>query len=262
MKATVVGVMEEHRTKRLYKARVEVLVTRIKMLWEARRQLSQYIRRDEVPSLRDFALFPEVRAIVEAPNDAEVTPASFDVLRTSISDIVDRWYSEKKTFFEELVRKSIGPECSTDISPLDLAMSLGLLCEHARMTTSFPRVIYRCCGRFPSVYMKRGKNEFETALNLDREISEGPLDYDHITVDTNTVGNVIKACGQDPHRVTVAEMDNLNTRLTCVTCDEEGVLGVMTWRAAVRSSVHYQKYRKYLHANILYLCSLGLGLTE
>ena len=231
--------LEALNAARIREERVHVLDARLKILWTVRRNLAREFSDIKMfPRQRDFALLPDVRAIIDVPNDHEITEESFHPLRDTIRDSIAQWIAEKKTFVETLIRKSVNLDPESDISPWDLAMSLGLRCSSCYCLVSFPGFLVHKCKYIERDDSKR-KDMYEEILDeLNVGESAIPPSFEHIIVDTKFMGDIIRLCEQDPERVTIAEMDKLPTRLTCICCIGADYIRVMTWRAAVRSYFH------------------------
>ena len=228
--------MDEHKADCLKKDRHQLLLSRLRVLKHARRQLAIGLNVEAYPSPRDFALFPEFRAIVDAPNEVMVNLSSFEPLRSSIPKLAEDWLAEKKSMFESIIRKSVDLDPQSDSSPIDLAMSYGLKCHSCSELLSYPSSIFHRCYLLSFCNHRWCNNlygTYETALDSDESTYVKLLGPKNVRMHKKIVEPIIRAYGQDPRRVTMKEMDELPSRLTCITCNPKGCLSVMTWRQAV-----------------------------
>lgn len=228
--------MEEHKKERLWNERVHILDTRLQVLWEVRRSLSQEVQGDIFPRRRDFALIPEIRKIVDAPNDITVDASCFDVFRSSISDIVKTWLSERKAIFEGLI-KAWSPTLCEGSLRFDFVMTsgLGFQCDRCYRTFSFPGVLFHWCSERPREPLD-ACDPYECALSQRGNAPWKPFDYDHISVAPTSLKPILDALKIDETATTLAEMDALETRLCCTNCNsKDGCIGIMSWRDAVCS---------------------------
>ena len=239
-KGTILEAMESFKAARIRVGRVPILKARLKTLWTVRRNIAREFSDIKFfPRQRDFALLPDVRAIIDVPNDHEITEESFNPLRDTLRDSIAQWIAEKKTFVETLIRQSVNLDPKSDISPWDLAMSLGLRCLKCYHSLSFPGFLVHKCQYIRRDDSKR-KDMYEGIVDqLNVAEAAIPPNFQHVTVDTEFMGDIIRLCGQDPEKVTMAEMDKLPTRFTCVDCNKGNTVQVMTWRTAVRSYFYH-----------------------
>lgn len=239
--------LETHKADLRHTARIQLLSTRFTSLWTARRRLSNDVDGDIIPPPRQFAFLPEIRAIIDAPDDVLVDESSFEVLRPSISSIVHRWISNKRTLLE----KKINSQCAANPLNLDLVFDVGLYCTVCTGTKSlsYPSVLFHAC---PERGTHDGVDAYETAFfrssYKDLEEYRHRYDFKSLCVKAERLRSIVLACGQDPSRVTPSQMDALDTRLTCANCHDKGHLIVMNWRAAVSPHWHTLRLsrRRYL----------------
>ena len=182
------------------------------------------------PLLEDFALLPEVKALIDPSNDEELTIESFNEFESELPDIVSRWKAER---YEELRTISSIP---THVQGKDLALNHLLRCECRRVfsTSDLSAVLHTCFGdrdltTFPFFMVKTGDGVYRQMSScFDSGLAPRGLSALNIYV-----MEILEACGKG-RLTTVQEMDNLNARLTCTMCRRDPrVRTIYTWRDAV-----------------------------
>jgi vesicle coat complex subunit len=60
-------------------------------------------------------------------------------------------------------------------------------------------------------------------------------DQDSFEKEIGVVRKIVEACGKRHNKVTCTQMDDLDVRLSCDLCSQNGRMVVVTWRSAVSS---------------------------
>lgn len=234
--------MAEVRVDRLRQQRLDVLRARFPLL----KHLVALFRMDThggfCPATRDLASCPEIRAIIESSFDDDITEESFDLIRPKMLDIVTHWKHDAMLVLEKAVRKEF--PIPGDVDFTSLALCLVFKCAGCAINLLYLDLLHHPCL----------KRIHRNQANFLEEEPENMDDYDVAANDMIRyhpwcsslvlVGNsnkvlrdIIIVCDQDPMRVTIDEMDKLDTRLVCKSCSTLGAVAVMTWRAAVSCSL-------------------------
>ena len=227
--------MEKHKRDRLYRERVNLLFKRLTIAWEARRSLLRGFDPNIIPGKYHFAHLPEVRAIIDVPEDVNITSASFEILQTYIAGIIDRWLLGAKKSLGAIMKDKLRLTDTSDVMACDLAASYALFCRHCNTRLPWPFVVTHCCEAVRCQVVEDDDDLYRVAVRMYG--SPGTDNYNHIILKKRKVESIIRACGQDPSHVTAEEMDRLDIRLTCKQCNPVGTIEIMTWKAAVSISL-------------------------
>lgn len=195
----------------------------------------------------DIALMPEVREVICAPSDAEVTEDSFAAVRDRFDEHAERW---KEQLTEQLralvvaqVKRSIDAGHREDlpagVDPLDFA-AITFSCGRCGYGVEhyYPQILEHRHDCYPSPD-ERGEVYSDFVL---RQLKQAWMSCETFMVDKITVKSttsdrtraLFELCGaKDPVWPTAGEMDALDVRLVL---DETKL---MTWRAAVRISFSF-----------------------
>lgn len=206
--------------------------------------------------MSDYLFIPEIRGILEAPDDKPFTQADFDTaLRPKMADLVIRWYWERWEELTTFLRASFGSGSSVDDvdDPLLLATyTFDCACPkaicHAQFM-AFPRVLeHRCSYVDLALDAQMGQAyELNVTSYLARTQIKPRWTTDDILVNKRVTPKkasaIVKACGLDPGIATVQDMWECKKRLLCGTCFDEpspsGGYQIFNWKGAVSSFARF-----------------------
>ena len=227
--------MERTREERL----AHQLRQRIKRRWAILRDVGPELVQEYLaghPDMRqygfttsDLAHTPECRALMYAPDDAAVDARTFRALQPEMAAIGARWAARLRTQLRDAVRAET--ELPRDVDPLELATTTFACAQCAQAFLAFPDLLAHPCQRRPvSCSDPDGGVAPRCALATRRHEGSyvgSPLafalrEYEH----PRAACEIVRLCGRDPRRTTVAEMDALEIWLVQAK-------SIMTWRAAV-----------------------------
>ncbi|KAJ7070706.1 hypothetical protein C8F01DRAFT_391282 [Mycena amicta] len=229
--------MEEMKKKRLAREFAALVVTRKNAASKVLRTFkrSQLPWTEVMPGVADFHEFPPIVALLQEPAHATVDEHSFEALLPDLPTLIATW---RGGIIEKLLKrhKELDPgqeaelqlakcvfKCNECRSGGGLSLFLGL--TSARMSNSgplyWPRVLsHRCLSHLPDFlpWMLGTVKPIEWAASS--------LEFDRAT--SEIVVKIVTACGLDPEKTTVDDMDRADARLACLRCakrkkaDEEG----------------------------------------
>ena len=248
MEGDMIECMEQARDMRL----AHELRRRVHSRWGALKAVLQALwehPKVKLYGLRylDIALMPEVRDIVCAPSDAEVTEDSFLAVRAHFDEALERWKERStehlRALFRERVKQLVdtghGTELPADVDPLDLAAAR-FACEFCASHKDYyyPAILTH---RHYFLSTSEGRDVYLDVVSQQLEKSRLPTEMfvlDKIAVKDLTWDwsqALFKLCGvKDSIWPTVKVMDALDVRL--VSDEKE----LMTWRAAVRTLLTFR----------------------
>lgn len=229
--------MEQAKSERIRAERIDVLDMRFNLLQDMWAESFKEHRLDGFPPVRTFALIPEVREIMEAPNEVKVTAETYEVLLPCLPDILDRWRKTARSQLEQRVKEIL--PASEAASASSLAITTFYHCRRCLGVSTRQNVLLHSCSSpyagaadsmDPLEVVFRGFNVFDAASFF---------------MEVDLIKPVIIACGQDPLTATADAMDRLDPKLTCLLkcCKYRGIRSVMSWRTAVLHSLQYTTLR-------------------
>jgi len=228
----LVEFMEHAKAERIRSTRINVLQVRFALLIDLWYEYREEHPLGNLPPVRTFALIPEVREIIEAPNEVKDAAELFKALIPSIPDLIDRWRKTTMSQIEHHVQETLQLPETPSTSPL--AITSFYHCRHCLKVISGLRVLSHSCSSHTP----------DNAASMDPFdiICQGLTVFDTkgFFVDVELVKPIIIACGQDPLLATTDAMDCLDIKLTCLgNCCKKyyGVRSVMSWRTAVMHSL-------------------------
>ena len=129
--------MERKKTRRLGLLRYEKLDLRycvMSTFWE---QLQDAFIRG-LPSARDFASFPAIKALLDAPDDVEVTIDDFTALRDNVPEYVAEFQRHQKLAIQELIEK----ELDLEIRPADPKQDVSIPIKYTQLCAVLLMYLY------------------------------------------------------------------------------------------------------------------------
>ena len=229
--------MERKKTQRLGLLRYEKLDLRycvMSTFWE---QLQDAFIRG-LPSARDFASFPAIKALLDAPDDVEVTIDDFTALRDNVPEYVAEFQRHQKLAIQELIEKELDIKIPPDVDVYKLAIATVICCQC--YTSLVDEVCpYGCfneeCSNDEDIDWS-APDACESALNSIAGCHPWSLLPEGLKERRwPLLLYLIDCVGEDPARVTVAEMEQKTTRWICNgPCKSNNARMIMGWRAVVR----------------------------
>lgn len=270
MRGNLVAFLEERKAERLTDERTGLMATRIRKFndsvteWYTAQAVPSYQLHD--PALADFAVMPEVRAIVELPNEIEVTSSTFQPVLEKLPDLIAQWHANVKTqvgqfmkasyktALEELARVGDETGVGTDVDTItdsafvELATSFLSFSGYPwdrddamRATLSFQETLVHSAMRGHYSALSQ-QDPYLRAVGSVTDCRPWTLDI-KCKVSAATIAQMCilaKLCGLDWRTVTCQEMDQRNDRFVCLCewCKKSCVKRVMNWRYIVRGSFY------------------------
>ena len=259
--------METMKAFRLERERIELLKQR---RLSASRALSKFKRKcpfilanpnDIMPASPEFWAWYPVKAILNNPNEVEVTSMSFEDVLQDIPEWIIAW---RKARIDELTDKIriydlpyVGARYSNQLSRMKLAACVftcgQAMCPSERHSWGwqehgylyYPEYLHHRCNRIRWKQSRKPDDE-EAALSLGKGYhkefvrkmwTSGKLEFDEKA--SSVVRKIMETCGWNWKTMTVEELDRLDPRLVCLKCswghrcDGERRVTVRNWRAAV-----------------------------
>ena len=226
------------------KARVLVLLPRLRALKEVAIQWRRLANGKTFPSLYELASTSAVRAVVDAPGDRIVGGVELESLTPAISQILEDWEADFRAQLGCIIRNEIS--LPDHVHPSELAIGWLFVCQNCQFrieykshsNTSLPT---HFCAHRPQAFnwpsseaaLRSQAKAFDIALT--QEFWEVPYQFDVLSAEIYGTWKIVGICGQDPSTTTISEMDQRDFRLNCLHCSsKDGIIRVMNWRSAVR----------------------------
>ncbi|KAI0784929.1 hypothetical protein C8Q75DRAFT_809482 [Abortiporus biennis] len=230
----VVECLESIKTKRLQGEYHIRLVERLLVLERVAQTFDTGLGREfqGIPHYIDWAMMPEIRALIDAPSNVVINEESFNVLKDSWPRLAAAWVEKANEGLRKLVRN----ECNIppDVDVLSLAMGSCFLCRTCNTVRMYPKVFLHKCT---TLHQLLPTESYEDLIADMTNIS--PWDLSTVRPEITLMQRVVLACGQDPTRITVNEMDQLDCRVSCGSCPAD-VKAIMPWRATIHhTNVHH-----------------------
>ncbi|PCH43558.1 hypothetical protein WOLCODRAFT_122186, partial [Wolfiporia cocos MD-104 SS10] len=227
----VVEHMKVVQERRIKEERRNTLVIRLLWLSEALEDVLSDVRATAAtqmePCISDYAFMPEIRSIIESPNEREVTQETFNALQDSLPYLVMSWQADLKSQFVDLVKSKITAPEGVDVC--DLAITC-VRCKDCDGLLRFPSLLaHRCLRNHSSFWYDLGTNSYELIASSVMSDRRPKLDKLVIPDDTalDRFRNIVQLCKLDPATATTQDMDALDIRLSNATFRDK------TWREAM-----------------------------
>ncbi|KAH9935751.1 uncharacterized protein B0H18DRAFT_951201 [Fomitopsis serialis] len=192
-----------------------------------------------------MALIPELRALVEASNDVEITRRTFR--DACVPALIERYQAGRKAELANMVAERLGRQADAHPSQelLDLAIAW-FHCNQCRKYVRYPGVLAHRCQRQYCAPGSAQRDDFDDPYEYDVANASMFRAWSAKTLrpvldeDLRAMRSIIQATGLDPESATARHMDDLDARLTCNEIPvpwarkSEGKL-IMNWRRAVLS---------------------------
>ncbi|KZT71841.1 hypothetical protein DAEQUDRAFT_736635 [Daedalea quercina L-15889] len=233
----VVTQMEETKQNRLRAERRVIIYKRVcvlkSVITAARTAPPKRTAADEYkPKCRDLAMMPEVRKLIEVPNDAVVDQESLQAVIPMLPALEERWQQERKADLAAMWANEAEAQDGADV--LDLAAVL-FQCKECKRYLDPPKVLAHECPTIP--YLCESKDvQYEDYYRCVFEACDGKQPWSasnfRLPRKLDEIRALLEKCGKDLKVVTQKELDAANLKLTY----DEPHRGrmIMTWRRAIR----------------------------
>ncbi|THH33112.1 hypothetical protein EUX98_g1055 [Antrodiella citrinella] len=231
----IVAFVESQKLARIRHERKQLLNRRFKVLqknWNV--DLEAAPAPFPHPHVRELISFPEVRAILDVPDDAKISATDLQVAKSLLPNITQRWLEERRECFRNIVREKI--PIDEHVDPLSLAI-----------------LVHNCGFNLRTHKFGASEDPYEEAANW----SFGTVPW---TVAAPTLlrgykrsikiaSELIEAYGRDPARVTPEEIDTWKVTAACtqpecnVRVRVEGSW-MMNWRDSIEHLLRTWSYEK------------------
>lgn len=191
---------------------------------------------DLLPHVADLARFPAFRDIIVAPEEAQVDDTSFTSAFAQLPVLVPEWRKEVDAELAQLIeiplhlssknssnRRALAASSTTQSSNAELDR-LHLAC--ALFYTTHPDVFSH-----PEVFSVSMLNCCHGNIREDDSGHHRSISARFGVQFLQEAPYIVHACGLDTSVATVDDLDHLNARLRCLSC--EGHALIMNWRHAV-----------------------------
>lgn len=231
MREEVIATMDRARERLIAEERRTILVDRLKLITPLVHNLKRQQDDKLFPLPSEFARMPEVRAILEAPNDVTISEQHLlDALNPRLPALLAKWKNAHLERIAACIHKSDPANLPGDPHQLfSLAIGAFLACGVCRLVKEYPDYLHEACCHQLTEEDNPDDNYFATLRVTLRVSSNLAMEM------PRTVRSVISAFGQDPNQVTTSIMDALESTISCKWCKRKGIRPIMDWRAAVSS---------------------------
>lgn len=240
-----------------------------------------------MPGPPDFWAWTDVRRILELPEDIPVTRETFAPILPKLPSLLDSWrrmHMQELSFKNNMETDFYSWRGAHNEQQMKLATCVfGCLAEtgfhgdNGQQTCMwYPEYLHHKCNWIgwpewkPDLdYIDRRDDPL---VQLDIHYGHGgkrqACSFDELVFNdkaSKTAKKIVQACGLDPAKASVEDMDNLDARLACLKCsygykcDGERNFQVRTWRNAVRpammafiSRFHVRLMLKQISGNALH----------
>ncbi|KAH9832250.1 uncharacterized protein C8Q71DRAFT_778105 [Rhodofomes roseus] len=247
--------MQDIKDRRVASERSAVLRDRLKTLSLLITSLRDILGRGPSmelhPKFADYALMPEFRALVEAPNEETIDWETVTVLLESLPKLNLRWLRQRVLLLGKMLETALGRvsvetdaelerKADSQNTPYDHLLDLAIaVLECRKCSERMPALdaISHRCARGLSWTLAGGASELRylsQLLSVSRGVRPWSIDCFEVP-DLEPIKRTIRACGKDPETVTVDEMDVLDVRLAVKGSFVEGKRKVMTLAAVLRT---------------------------
>lgn len=230
--------MKEIKQKRLREERSKIIYQRLTLfrtaVTAARSAPPKRTAADEYkPKCRDLAMMPEVRRLIEVPNDAVVSEESlYEAIVPMLPALEARWERECKADLLRALRDD-HVEAQDGVDILDLAVAV-FQCRDCRQYLHHPSVIIHECETLPLLCSStefQYADYFKCVFEACGYIMPWSVSRYRVACKLDRVRALVEMCGKDPKAATQKNMDDLGGKL--VYDEPEFGATLMSWRRAV-----------------------------
>ena len=201
------------------------------------------------PRVRDLALLPAIRKILESSEDEESLKKALKKLK--MHALVDEWKGQCSASLVEAINTAVPSlKLPEDANMEELAIGAYLCCANPKCSERGRAAGYPSVFTFPDILietcpLKSDPQPLDTADDYTTAIQQTCSETGHAYAAWvfPMMKRIIEACGCNPKTATREEMDELDVRLVCAHkgCNSEvhtqGVEAFYTWRSAVSFSL-------------------------
>lgn len=257
IKPRLIRVLEYKRREEIEEKVVDKFIARF---WQLSRIASRSYPKVFPPIAHLVRTPPFIDLIKNTVISEQITDRELEGLTPHIADITASWRESADQCLLDLLpqlrsRKGKGKQIST--RSLELATSF-FKCYWCTEPISYPRILMHECLRVRSETEDADEEDTDEEDEKIEEFSQNIVDSvwaqmpfwfgtgwnegnDEITFDDEASGFarvIVKACGQNPDKVTFDQMNEIDARVECLRCSNSGGRNrkrlVMNWTTAVK----------------------------
>ncbi|OCH92773.1 hypothetical protein OBBRIDRAFT_824516 [Obba rivulosa] len=223
--------MQSVRERRIYNARKVLLRMRFRLFYVWIREHTECDKAGCSILPVDYAVMPEIRAILDDLDDVNVTAKSFSPLLEILPDLTRRWYERIEAVLKDTLKKSL------NITDCDEPLSLAVACFDGNTKGTY--------GRYPKVLSSDelrpkycGSDVFLNAIRRDPKtgMERSSLDMDRLQTlkPALDIVKLIEVFGGNPLTTTYDEITKsaIMVRCTSSIC-RDAFLKPMSWHRAI-----------------------------
>ncbi|KAI0829124.1 hypothetical protein BC628DRAFT_1362651 [Trametes gibbosa] len=260
----------EARSRRLEMQHRTILRARFDALEEA--LIAHYVklprnpRMDCRPTYIDLAFTPECRAIIDVPQSETVTMEDFIPV---ISTVTEKWEDDLKVKLRAYIRRFLG-DIAPGVDPITLAVAV-FQCENSWDSLWWPNLLTHSCETHYVLCFRRAiadpinfKNDDAYTYRVKALYWKGQNSYheEHRVLFRPDIlqpseralqaiarmYTIVSACGLDPARATIEDLERSDVWLRCLSCERRFVQytpSAMLWKGA------YQHYSNPPYSQVI-----------
>lgn len=225
--------MESIKRDRLRSYHQQVMLGRLRILDLATLSYRRHpeLRGKLFPHTRVIASFPEIRQIIDKPDDISVTIDDFLALTQTVHKSVADWRDKRISFFADCVRRQF--DIPENIDPLQLAIGQFFQCNRCQRALALPYALGHYCYRTLKDHLDDYDLFADSAYCANLTLA--------VEARVDAINSLLEACNRDTRTTTVQDMDDLDLRFTCRLCNDFLVLfkELMDWHEAVSPPVSH-----------------------
>ena len=236
----VVACMEKIRNDRLRGGWLVVLSARLRTL----RSVVSAVRTappmrtvaDEYkPGVQDLAIMPEVRELLEAPDDDEELDEQelADALIPMLPDLERKWQRARRREYRALLAGHLDAVEGVDV--LELAAAV-FRCRRCKRLAQYPVMLAHDCREIPFMFENPAFFHDDYYRSVAETLDRCPLAVSGFEVPpwSNYFSKLVKLFGMDPEATTLKDLEDADVRIVYRNRDI-AVVELMTWRRMVGS---------------------------
>ena len=182
---------------------------------------------EDKPRCRDLAMMPELREMIEAPNDVAVTEETMPAVPLVLPFLEKRWLRERKAELVAMLRETgVDREARKGVDLLGLA-AVVFKCKNCNRFMHHPQVLMHECKSGARPGNEPGALYSGCVFDAFGRTHPWARSTFCVAPQVESVRALIKLCGKDPKMVTHNDMDAAGLK---VVFNE---WFVMSWRRAV-----------------------------
>lgn len=233
IKSQLFQALQVVRDRRLTHERKQLLRRRFDLFRTWLREHSEFGQENCPLLFMDYAIMPEIRAILDTPSDIDVTLDSFSPLTSLLPDLTQRWYEEIKATLSESLKSSL------NLSNCDAPLSLAVATFDGyaeRRYLRIPEVLtlpeLRPAGGTQDLFIQT------LAWSVVAKATQYPLRVDRLYIlkPALDIIRLVKLFGGDPSSTTYDEIVQSRVRVRCThdRCQKyDAASQHMSWETAV-----------------------------